>query len=92
MRGCRSGPAQTARWRYLAIVLLASLAVTNRMDLAVLCLPTAVAAMRGVAWRDRVVWGALGAAPFVLRPPALQIDRYRDGREEHELLITLAPG
>ncbi|MEZ6036104.1 MAG: hypothetical protein R3F29_01400 [Planctomycetota bacterium] len=55
-----------ARWRYLAIVLLASLAVTNRMDLAVLCLPTAVAAMRGVSWRDRVVWGAVGAAPFAL--------------------------
>ncbi|MCB9658298.1 MAG: hypothetical protein R3B40_15155 [Polyangiales bacterium] len=35
---------------------------------------------------------SVGAAPFVLRPSALQIDRYRDGREEHELLITLAPG
>lgn len=54
------------RWRYLAIVLLASLAVSNRMDLAVLCLPTAVAAMRGVSWRDRLVLGALGALPFAL--------------------------
>jgi hypothetical protein len=29
------------------------------------------------------------ALPFALRPSAYELDRYRDGREGHELLLTL---
>ena len=30
-----------------------------------------------------------GAVPFVLRPSAFELDRYRDGREQQELLLTM---
>lgn len=45
-------------------VLLASLLATNRMDLALVCAPAVVAAMRGLSWRTIVGRGALGALPF----------------------------
>ncbi len=50
--------------RYFVSVLLASLLATNRMDLALLCAPAVVAAMRSLSWRTIVGRGLLGALPF----------------------------
>jgi arabinofuranosyltransferase len=50
--------------RYTTIVLVTALAATNRMDLAVIGAPAAVAAMRGLSWRTIVRRGALATAPF----------------------------
>ncbi|MEC8651665.1 MAG: hypothetical protein VXY92_03810 [Planctomycetota bacterium] len=50
--------------RYTAAVLLANLLTLNRMDLALLCLPSVLAAMRGVPLRDVLLRGALLSTPF----------------------------
>ncbi len=51
--------------RYGLAVLLASLAVTNRMDLAVLCLPAVLSTMRGVGVRTVIARGLLGVLPLL---------------------------
>lgn len=50
--------------RYTAIVLLTAVGATNRMDLAVIGAPAAIAAMRGLTWRTIVGRGLLATAPF----------------------------
>ncbi|MGC6488218.1 MAG: hypothetical protein ACON4Z_11275 [Planctomycetota bacterium] len=50
--------------RYTRAVLLANLLALNRMDLALLCLPAVLAAMRGVPLRAVVTRGALMSLPF----------------------------
>jgi arabinofuranosyltransferase len=57
-------PAEPLR-HYRRVVLLAALLATNRMDLALLCAPVALAALRGVRWRDALVQGLLAASPFL---------------------------
>ena len=51
--------------RYTVAVLLANLLTLNRMDLALVCLPAVLAAMRGVPLRAVVVRGALMSTPFL---------------------------
>ncbi|MBX3463202.1 MAG: hypothetical protein KF830_08520 [Planctomycetes bacterium] len=58
-----TAPPQPRGWFLTA--LCAALAATNRMDLALLCAPGALAGMRGLPWRRRLVHGLLGALPFV---------------------------
>jgi len=53
-------PAQ----RYGRAVLLATLLATNRMDLALLCLPPVLASMRRVPWSSLWRRGLLGSLPF----------------------------
>lgn len=50
--------------RYTRAVLLANLLTLNRMDLALLCLPAVLAAMRGVPLRTVLTRGALMSTPF----------------------------
>ena len=58
---CEGPPAR----RYTRAVLLANLLALNRMDLALLCLPAVLAAMRGVPLRAVITRGALMSLPFV---------------------------
>ncbi|MBL9076203.1 MAG: hypothetical protein JNL08_01785 [Planctomycetes bacterium] len=51
---------------WLLTALFGALAATNRMDLALLCAPGALWAMRALPWRTRFARGLLGALPFVL--------------------------
>lgn len=51
--------------RYAGSVLLASLLATNRMDLALLCAPAVVAAMRTLSFGTIVGRGLLAALPFL---------------------------
>jgi arabinofuranosyltransferase len=50
--------------RFFVAVLLASLLVCNRMDLALLCAPAVVAAMRTLSFRTVVGRALVGALPF----------------------------
>lgn len=50
--------------RYSRAVLLATLLATNRMDLALLCLPPVLATMRGVPFSTLCRRGALMSLPF----------------------------
>ncbi len=52
--------------RFALSVLLASLAATTRMDLALLCAPAVLASMRGVPWRMALRVGAAASLPFLV--------------------------
>src|SRR5262245_21061828 len=51
--------------RYRRTVLLAALAACTRLDLLLVTAPMVIAAARGVSWRQRLSWAALGMSPFV---------------------------
>ncbi len=57
----RAPPAR----RYGRAVLLATLAATNRLDLALLCAPAVLATMRGVPFGTLLRRGLLGALPLL---------------------------
>lgn len=51
--------------KFVWVVALSGLLALNRMDLAVLCLPTALASMAGVSWRRVVKLGLLASSPML---------------------------
>lgn len=60
------GERRAPQRRYTLTVFLLALLATNRMDLVLLGLPAAIAAMRGLSLRQIVVRGLLATSPFLL--------------------------
>jgi len=59
------GSEREPRRRFVRAVSCAALLATNRMDLALLCLPGVLATMRGIPLRKVVGLGFVGSLPFL---------------------------